>query len=286
MIIEGIPSMFLGVIAFFVLPESSEKATFLSEEDRALLIATRRAEPGHSASAQEFDFADVKAALKDWQIWVFCLASFCVAIMFHGFSTFLPTIVESIGIGSKNPARANALTVPVYAVSVAVYFVMARVSDRLQHRGLIAAAFMLFPIAGYAMLLSQSGPAVTYAGTFVLACGLYTSVGIPIAWLPGNKPRWGKRAFATAAQAAASNMAGAFMPFIFHPKLAPYFTTAYSTSVAFITCGALIYVAMSLYYIRVNKRRDRGDEDWKMEGLSEEEIDAMGDKSPLYRYTP
>lgn len=52
--------------------------------------------------------------------------------------------------------------------------------------------------------------------------------------------------------------------------------------VAFAT---LIYAFMSWFLGRVNKRRREGREDAKMENLSDEEIEELGDASPRYVYT-
>lgn len=42
---------------------------------------------------------------------------------------------------------------------------------------------------------------------------------------------------------------------------------------------------MSLYFIRVNKRRRSGAEDEKWSGLTDAEIDELGSRSPRFMYT-
>ena len=283
-ILEGFPSIPLAILAFFILPESPEKAYFLSVEDRELLLKLRRSEIGQTSGSEEFHWADVVAGIRDWQIWVLFVQAFQTGIMFYGFAIFLPTIVKSIGTWTS--PQANALTVPIYALGCIVYFFVVRLSDRIQQRGLFAATFVLFVITGYAILLANAGSAVSYADLFVLSIGLYPTIGIPIAWVPGNKPRFGKRAFGIALHGMAANMAGACMPFIFQNKDAPKYTTAYAVSLAMVACAAVIFVSMSMYYRAKNKRRDEGKEDYKLMGKTEEEIEAIGDESPLYRYTP
>jgi hypothetical protein len=41
---------------------------------------------------------------------------------------------------------------------------------------------------------------------------------------------------------------------------------------------------MSLYFVRRNRERRAGKEDWKMAGKSEGEIAEMGDENPRYMY--
>ena len=59
----------------------------------------------------------------------------------------------------------------------------------------------------------------------------------------------------------------------------------YSVSIALLGYGILIYAGMSLYYRHVNKRRLAGREDYKIEGMTDAEVDALGDRSPRFIYT-
>lgn len=52
-----------------------------------------------------------------------------------------------------------------------------------------------------------------------------------------------------------------------------------------VAMAALVYAGMSFYFTLANKRRLRGDEDSKAEGLSEADIAELGDRSPRFIYT-
>lgn len=49
---------------------------------------------------------------------------------------------------------------------------------------------------------------------FLIAAGLYILVGLPLAWLPNNCPRYGKRATANGLQLTIGNASGIMAPFI------------------------------------------------------------------------
>ena len=49
---------------------------------------------------------------------------------------------------------------------------------------------------------------------FLVAAGLYVCVGIPLAWLPNNNPRFGKRTVASGIQLTLGNCSGIMAPFI------------------------------------------------------------------------
>ncbi|KAL3417689.1 hypothetical protein PVAG01_10699 [Phlyctema vagabunda] len=283
MILEGIPACVTGVVCFFILPNDPASAKFLTPAERALLVTMREREVGQTTSGQKFHWADVKEGVKDWHIWIFSIASFCEDIMLYGFSTFLPTIIR--GVGKWSTLEVQALTVPVYAVGAITYLVVAKISDMQQRRGVYASAFALVSIIGYALLISNTSAAVSYTGCYLVAAGLYVSVGLPLAWLPSNKPRYGKRTLATGLQLMFGNMAGIASPFLFETEYAPEFYIGHGVSMGMIAISGSIFLGMTFYYKAVNRRREAGAEDKIMEGLSEMEINELGDRSPRYRYT-
>ena len=73
--------------------------------------------------------------------------------------------------------------------------------------------FGMISVIGYGILISESSSGVRYFGTFLVALGLYVVVGIPLAWLPTNNPRYGKRTTATGLQLTIGNSSGIMSPF-------------------------------------------------------------------------
>jgi MFS family permease len=84
MIIEGLPTFFLGILTFFLLPNDAESAYFLTEEEKKLQIVRHAREYGMTASAQQFSKADMMKAFKDWKVWLFCIAQFGADTMLYG----------------------------------------------------------------------------------------------------------------------------------------------------------------------------------------------------------
>lgn len=48
--------------------------------------------------------------------------------------------------------------------------------------------------------------------------------------------------------------------------------------------GIIIYGSMSVYFTLENRKREQGARDAVMEGLSEEEVLALGDENPRFRF--
>lgn len=149
----------------------------------------------------------------DWKVWLFCFAEFGTDTMLYGFSTFLPTIIKSIMPKASTPT-IQVLTIPCYALGAITYLVTAYFSDRQQRRGVYVVLFGIVSIVGYALLISPSNAATHYAGCFLVAMGLFVFVGLPVAWLPTNLPRYGKRTSATALQLMFGNCAGIMSAFV------------------------------------------------------------------------
>lgn len=133
--------------------------------------------------------------------------------MFIGYSTFLPTIIKGI-----NPTYSNAivqvLTIPCYFLGGITYLIIGKISDRQQRRGIYTLLLGTVSICGYGMLMSNGGSAVRYAGCFLVATGMYVVIGLPLAWLPSNTPRYGKRTTIIAMQAMIGNSAGIMAGFV------------------------------------------------------------------------
>jgi len=53
---------------------------------------------------------------------------------------------------------------------------------------------------------------------------------------------------------------------------------------ALIATAAVLFGSMSLYFRQENAKREKGGRDSKMEGRNEEEVLAMGDANPRFRF--
>jgi MFS family permease len=183
LIIEGIPSVVLGVVTYFSLPNDAPTAWFLSDGEKALMEVRRRREYGNTKSSGSIEKRDVLRAVTDWKAWGFYIAQFGVDTMLYGFSTFLPTIIQALG--SWSTAQVQLLTIPCYFLGAAVYMGTAYLSDRMQMRGLFCVIFGSISVLGYGVLLANVSSAVHYFACFLVAGGLYVVVGLPLAWVSG-----------------------------------------------------------------------------------------------------
>ncbi|OQO12515.1 hypothetical protein B0A48_03157 [Cryoendolithus antarcticus] len=267
MILEGLPTFVLGIASWWLLADSPETAYYLNAEEKALVVRRREAQLGVS---DVFDWKDVRLGLKDWKVYVFSAGQFCQDTMLYGYSTFLPTIIKAIRPQSS-AAIVQVLTIPCYALGAITYMAAARYSDWKQIRGPIVLLFGAISVLGYALLISEASSGVHYAGCFFVAMGLYVVVGIPLAWLPSNNPRYGKRTTATGLQLTIGNTSGIMASFLYPSSESPRYARGHAVTMSLVALGSLLYTAMYFYFARENKQRAAGKRDELMAGLSEDE---------------
>ncbi|KAF7155645.1 hypothetical protein CNMCM5623_008187 [Aspergillus felis] len=283
MILEGIPTVILGVTTWFVLADEPDTAYYLNEEERALIVRRRSRYVGQTMSAQKFHWADVKEGFLDWKIYAFSIGQFGVDTMLYGYSTFLPTIIK--GMGSWSTPEVQALTIPCYALGALAYLAIAWLSDRLQRRALFVCIFSVISMVGYGILISDVSSGAHYFGALLIALGLYVTVGLPLAWLPTTLPRYGKRTLATGMQLTFGNVSGVMSPFLYKSTEAPRYVRGNAVTLSLVGVSGIVYAMMWAFYQHENSRRANGLEDEKVAGMTEEEIQELGDNSPRFRYT-
>ncbi|KAL2835025.1 major facilitator superfamily domain-containing protein [Aspergillus cavernicola] len=282
-ILEGIPTFFLGISIWFWFADTPDTAHYLTMAERELIDARMRQQIGHTKSSDQMHKKDVYEGLKDWKIWLFCIGQFGGDTILYGYSTFLPTIIQ--GLGDWSTAQVQALTIPCYALGAITYIVVAWLSDRTQRRAIFTVLFGLTCMTGYAILMSNAPGGVKYFGCFLAAMGLYVIVGLPLAWLPSNNPRYGKRTVATGLQLTIGNSAGIPAPFLYKTNEGPRFVKGHAISMALVAMSALIYMAFWAWFRRQNRRKAAGTEDYRVQGMTEEEAEELGEHNPRFMYT-
>jgi MFS family permease len=66
-ILEGLATLVIAVISFWMVHDFPDEATFLSDVDRARVIRRLKLDQQSSAEHEEFKLAYVWATLKDWK---------------------------------------------------------------------------------------------------------------------------------------------------------------------------------------------------------------------------
>lgn len=260
-----------------------DTATFLTPDDRARVLRRLRADNQASANHESFKMTYFWASVRDWKTWAFAVIYMGCDGSLYAFSLFLPTIIKQMGYKSTT---ANLLSVPPYAAAAIVTILIGWLADRTRQRGLCNIIISLFSIAGFAMLLGSSVPAVQYAGTFLGAIGIYPCISNTISWASNNVEGVYKRGVTLGFVIGWGNLNGVVSSNIYRGKDKPRFFLGHGVVLAYLVLflfGGSLLTRFALE--RENGKRAKGQRDGWVEGKTAEEVEALGDKRPDFQYT-
>ncbi|KAK0706193.1 major facilitator superfamily domain-containing protein [Lasiosphaeria miniovina] len=272
-IIEGILSVLAAAVVWFCLPDDPSDAYFLGDKEKHMM-RVRAAQRARYMGSGEFSWEEVRITLEDPKMWISGAIQFCQDVLLYGFSTFLPSIITSMGYGSL---EAQYLTIPVYMVGGLSFMAFAYVSDRLCVRGPFILLANAFGIAGYVLILCPTANGVRYFGTFLCAAAVYNGPGLNLTWLNVNVAPHYRRAAAIGFQQTLGNTAGIVAGQIY--RQAPY-VLGNGFSVGAIGLAQFLVVAKWAYVRRRNdeKRRIQTGE------IADERSIKTGDRELDFKY--
>ena len=124
-LVEGLPSVALGVLVWFVLADKPGAARWLTSHERQLL--ERHKEP--ASSAKHHSFKDV---LSDPRIYVMAAAYFCLVCGLYTISFWLPSILRANGV--SNTLHIGFYSTIPYIGAIVGMTLVSRSSDKRQER--------------------------------------------------------------------------------------------------------------------------------------------------------
>ncbi|KAL1982370.1 hypothetical protein VTN96DRAFT_1401 [Rasamsonia emersonii] len=283
-ILEGLATVVVAVIAFFVIYDFPETATFLTEDERAWVIHRLKYQGSddhtHVEEVEQFKWKYVWDAFTDWQIYLGLLMYWGIVCPLYGSSLFLPTIIKDLGYSSST---AQLLTVPIYITAAGISVLSAWLSDRAGQRSPFIFFFMCCIGCGFIICLAASGrgvPGVVYFGVFLAVAGIYPAFPGNVTWMSNNLAGGYKRAAGMAIHIGVGNLAGAMASNFYRQQDSPRYVLGHSLELGFVAAGLIAVAVLRFSYQRINRlRAEKGTG-----GYTAEEMSRMGDRSPAFRY--
>jgi MFS family permease len=116
-ILEGLATIIIGVVAFFLLPDYPGTTSWLTEKERVVAQGRLAVDAGSEEILGEEEITMKQAilsAVRDYRVWLFaCLQMSTTASI--SFSHFFPTLIKQLGF--KNNTIVLLLTAPPYLFS-------------------------------------------------------------------------------------------------------------------------------------------------------------------------
>lgn len=281
-ILEGILTVVISLIAYFLVPTWSHKAKFLTKEERVHLLDRLRVD-SDAGTNQTFQWSSVRQAFGDHLVWAY-------AFLFHGFSFvlyslsfFLPTIIADLGFATW---QAQLMTVPPNALASISIWGTVWLSSRWNLRAPFIIGAALVAIIGYIILLTCTTPGLQYFGIHLATAGVYTGNSLLLSWPSENVSGQTKRAVAVALQITIGDIAAIAGCLIYRPSLSAHLYRKPNL----IAIGYLLFAIFATCYLWImmaweNRRRQMLLAEGTV-GCCETEEDKvrLGDRSIHYTY--
>jgi MFS transporter, ACS family, tartrate transporter len=186
---EGVPSIILGIAAFFVLTDRPEDAHWLAPSEREWLIAEVAAHAPHAAPTHLSD------AFRSAAVWLLSAIYFAMSVAFYALTLWLPIVVKSLTHAAD--LRVIALTTIPYAMAVASMLLVARSSDRTGERRWHLFACLAAAAAAFIATGLIANPILSLVFLFLSTASIWGAIG----------PFWTFPAFLLRGTAAAGGIA-------------------------------------------------------------------------------
>lgn len=212
-LLEGIPSIALGFVAFAVLKDRPADAPWLTPGEKALIasdLAGEQAKKGHATGSA------LLAALRDPRVYVLGLVGCGTYTLANAVSFWSPLIINASGV--KNVLDVGLLSAIAPAVGVVAMLIVGWHSDRtLERRWHAACAEFVAAGALVALSFTIGQPYLTVGLISVMTaahyCGLTVFWSVPSVYL-SDRAKAGGIAMVTAMGSTAAALAPALMGWI------------------------------------------------------------------------
>ena len=169
---EGIPTLLIGIVTFFVLTDKPEQAKFLTQDEKAWLRARLDAERTAKESVRTFTLWQ---SMIDPKVLLLSLNYLGIVTASLGMLFFIPQIIKSIGVTSN--MTVGWLTMVPYICGGIGLVVWGFVSDRMNERRWNLLFACIVSTAGLVMAGMTMGTWWALVGMSIAAVGFYGSKG-------------------------------------------------------------------------------------------------------------
>lgn len=238
-LLEGIPTIILGICIYFWLPDYPETTKFLTEEEREIVLMRL----GNSVTKnddEKFKMSSIWGVLKQWDFWFMAILWMLLGHGTAAFSFFAPTIINDLSTEYEG-VIAQLLSIPPSVLACLLTIASGYFSDKMKNRPAFIIAGVVSVSGGYLILaVNKNVLALRLLAVFLVALANVSI--IPLAAyrlsIQGLKPNTDSQAvgFASSASVAIANISGITAPLILDSSMR-FEYKCFIFLVLFITAG-------------------------------------------------
>jgi ACS family 4-hydroxyphenylacetate permease-like MFS transporter len=182
-LLEGFPSVILGLVVWFWLDDSPDKARWLTDDDKACLKEMLEADRLNVIATQQREQAvqapqrSLMRELLTPTIMLYTLAYFCLTNTLSALSVWTPLILRSISQESSNVTIGILSAIPQVCTIVAMVWWSKR-SDRRNERKVHTLLPYLFAAAGWILTATSGDPMLQFTGIVMASSGAFAAMVI------------------------------------------------------------------------------------------------------------
>jgi D-galactonate transporter len=183
LLLEGIPSIVVGLFVLAMLDDRIAKAKWLSQDERELLARNI------AADNVEKEDPPIRKILSSPRVWLMSLIYFSFVMGLYGVSFWLPTIIKSMGV--SDALQVGLLSAIPYGAAVIGMLITARSADRSgERRWHIAIPAFIGAIGLVLSVVWASNTVLAMIGLTLATMGILTTLplfwSLPTAFLAGT----------------------------------------------------------------------------------------------------
>ena len=145
-LLEGIPSVIIGVLVLAILPNGPKTAKWLTVQERDLLV--QRIEQDNTFKEGLAGKHSLFGAFKDGRVWALAAVYFALATCFYAVGFWMPTIIQELGIDKKDLLKVGLISMIPWGASIVSMIYWGSHSDRTRERRWHCATGMLCTMTG------------------------------------------------------------------------------------------------------------------------------------------
>lgn len=217
-LLEGFPSVLLGIVVWFYLDDKPSKAKWLSKEDKDCLqemmdsdnlqLVQPEGACSHSALQQPSMWREVFTPI----VLMYTLAYFCLTNTLSAISIWTPQIMQSFNQSSSNITIGLLAAIPQFC-TIAGMIWWSKHSDRMQERKHHTALPFLFAAVGWLLASATDHSMIQLLGIVMASTGSFSAMAI--FWTtPDQSISFRARAVGIAVINATGNVGSAVSPLL------------------------------------------------------------------------
>ena len=273
-----------GILAFWIFPTWPEQTKMLNEEERRIALARLHNEENYAVDPDEHRYW-ASFAKSFTPITTVCIIGYsCINVSVQGLSTFMPTIIRTLG--TYTAIEIQLLTVPPFTVAAVWSVFISYLSFRTQKRAIYIMISVPLAITGYIIFLATTtaDPKARYAACFLCFTGVVPLGPFWLSWGLGSMPGRTSRAVLAALIPGLGTIGSVVSTWTYTNDFAPNYRPGNALNLGTTSTVFLLALGTLLYVKRENRRHESGYYDHLFEGKTDEQIAGLGQKHPRFRF--